>query len=449
MAKKAAPAQNKRLHEACESVLSALLMEPAAHALIDLSPQDFIERTHREVYATIDSLIRTSVPVDGITVLDSLVKRKVVVPVELGYENWNNYIADLVGRLMSAVNIAAYAKIVREEGVVRRAKGVAAEFMEGAISSEDVDRVISDLMHITMTTTSKARRLSKDIPAFLDSLDQLQNGGRVGLTTGFSQLDHFLGGWIKSDLYLLAARSSVGKTAAMVNFSRSIMDRPHGIISTEQPARQLLQRYVALIGEVNASGVRLGRLEPQGWAKVDDAISAVAKAPIFIDDTAGISIDQLAKTARRWKHQEGIEMLFVDYAQRVRGSRHGRSDNRTAEVGEVARGLKDIGRELDIPVLALSQFNREADKRASGKPQLSDLRESGELEQEADAVIAVYRPSLLDDTVVDKRHTELIILKNRHGPLGYTDVEFYHEFMKFAEKPDYPRPQDFGLDGSK
>jgi replicative DNA helicase len=290
-------------------------------------------------------------------------------------------------------------------------------------------------MKISASKVRRARRLAEDIPAFVDSLDQLQSGARLGLTTGIPRLDHFLGGWMRSDLYLIAARSSVGKTSAMLNFSKAIFDVPHGIISAEQPARQLLQRLCALIGEVNAQRIRLGQLDENEWRSVSSALAAVSKAPIFIEDSSNIRIDEVARIARVWKQREGIKALFVDYAQRIRARR---GDSRVAEVGEVARGLKDIGRELDIPVIALAQLNRNADKRESGKPILSDLRESAELETEADGVIAIYRPSAYDDTIEDKRKTELIILKNRHGPLGYTEVEFYHEFMRFAPYADSP-----------
>jgi replicative DNA helicase len=208
---------------------------------------------------------------------------------------------------------------------------------------------------------------------------------------------------------------------------------PHGIISVEQPAKQLLQRYSAGIASVNGQSLRLGTLSDDDWRAIADvAIPAISEATIYISDSTRVTVDDIARIARRWKFHHGIRALFIDYIQRIRPARP--SDNRANDISDICRELKSLATELDIPVIALAQFNRGMEQRGDHYPTLADLKGSGALEEEADCVIAVYRPSLYDDKHPDKRLTQLILLKNRHGPLGFTKVDFVHEFMRFEPR---------------
>ena len=287
-------------------------------------------------------------------------------------------------------------------------------------------------MDLTRSTAKHEHTIVEAMGEALNDIDEaLQSGGLVGVNTGLPDLNDCLGGFYKSDLIVIGARPSVGKTC----FALNIADRcgvPCGLISGEQASNQIGLRMMAISGRVSAHNMRRAKLDESEWAKLTNVLSKTKTKRMWIYDKPGPDINDVARQARKWKHSNDISILFVDYLQKIRGPKGGKKDNgRIDEVAEVARSLKDIARELNIPVVALAQVNRDVEKRQDKRPTMSDLANSGEIEREADQIITLYRDEVYEPDSKYAGICEASVVKNRHGPTGVIKLAWSKEFMRF------------------
>lgn len=420
--------------QAEQYVLGALLVEPRALARVTLDESDFYRRDHALVFRAICDLDAAGRPHDAVTVGEWFDSHDLSREVGRGA-----YLIELANNA-TAGNVVAYAEIVREKSALRRAIEVGTELInaafhpEGRRAAEILDEAIRELMALSKSedrcefTLQQAARL-----AWEDAQAAHEAGGKLrGVTTGFARMDSRLGGLHKGDLVILGARPSMGKTALMVNMALSAARAGHsvGMVSGEQSALQIGQRSVSAESRVSAERMRNGQFEEEDWPLLTRAMRDLVDRKVRLIDRSAPTLDEVARTARRWKQEHGIEVLFVDYLQRIRVPR---SESRIEEVAEVSRGLKTLARDLDIPVVALAQVKAEVDKRAGDKrPNLGDIANSDEATREADQIGFLYRDEVYDHNSPDRGIAELNIEKNRHGPTGQFRLRFFAETMLFA-----------------
>jgi replicative DNA helicase len=422
--------------DAEQSVLGGLMMVPDRIDAVSakLAEDDFYRRDHRMIYRSMIELARRGTPCDAITLGEWFVRNgiEMIEPA---------YLLDLVNNTPSAANIEAYAAIVREKSVRRRVIDVATQMVENAFGAEQdatalVDGGIAQLMGMQHVEKSTEYTLRQALTIAYDAADAAKaRGGKIpGIPTGLTELDDVLGGLHKSDLIIIGARPSMGKTALLLNMALGDSGDA-GLISTEQPVVQIGSRILAIQGNVNASRLRNGSHDDEDLARLFNATAALLDPEnpreLMICDQAGMTIGELQRIARRWKQKHGIQRLLVDYLQRVKGNDPRAS--RIDQVGEVAIGLKDIARELDIPVVALAQVNREVEKRADKRPNMGDLANSSEIEKEADQVLMLYRDEIYNKDTPDKGIAEISVEKNRHGPTGFVRAAWQAETMRFRD----------------
>lgn len=419
-----------------QSVLGGLMLDPNALGKIDLAESDFYRRDHQLIYRAILELEAEGKPYDAVTLGDWFESQGQAEQVAGGA-----YLVDLVTNTPSAATIRAYADMVRERAVLRRMIEAGVELVntafdpDGRPATQILDEGIRALMALSKTearheyTLQQATRI-----AWEDAQDAWENRGKLrGITTGYHRPDKRLGGWHKGDLVLIGARPSLGKTALMVNFALNAAEAGHevGMISGEQSVLQVGQRSIAVESEVAAERMRNGCFEDEDWPRLTRAMGILLKRKVHIYDRSAPSLDDIARVARRWKHEHGIAVLFVDYLQRVRFPR---ADSRIDEVSEVARGLKTLARDLDIPVVALAQVKAAVDTRHGDKrPGLGDIANSDEATREADLIGFLYRDEVYDPNTPDRGIAELNFEKNRHGPTGRFMFRFDGETMRFLD----------------
>jgi replicative DNA helicase len=434
-----------------EAVLGALMIDKdALPAVLDiLRSESFYSEAHQSIYKAVLELFRNSKPIDLLTVTEELKRLGLLEGIGGAY-----YLVEMTNRVASAANIEYHARIIAQKHIqrelIRVSTGIIREAYEDTTDVFDLmDKAEQSLFAITETNLSRTFEnmgsLSSQLLKQIELLSQRKDG-LTGVPTGFTELDRLTSGWQSSDLVIIAARPSMGKTAFTLSLARNAaMEFNKGVamFSLEMSNLQLVQRLVSMEAEIPSSKLRNGQLEPHEWQQLHTAIEKMSKAPIYIDDTPGINIFELRAKCRRLKAQHDIQLIIIDYLQLMSGGSENRSGNREQEISMISRALKGLAKELNVPVIALSQLSRAVETRGgSKKPQLSDLRESGAIEQDADIVGFIYRPEyyqILEDENGNstKGMADILISKHRNGALGEVRLRFVGEFSKFVDPDDY------------
>ncbi|WP_416196596.1 replicative DNA helicase [Selenomonas sp.] len=426
--------------EAEQSVLGAMLIKKEAitQAQELLRPDDFYREAHRIVFETMLELAGDNEAVDLVTLTEALRKKEMLEKV-----GGISFITALANYVPTAANIVYHAQIVKEKSELRHLIDAATEIASAAYeATDDVKDIMDDaekkILAVAANQTGGAfepiRNIVIDTVGRVETLYENQ-GGLTGISTGFRDLDRDTSGLQKSDLILVAARPSMGKTAFTLNIATYAALHGHTVafFSLEMSKEQLVQRMLCSEGGIDSQRLRTGQLEDADWDRLINTADRVSKASIYIDDTAGINVMDLRSKARRLKAEHGLDLIVIDYLQLMQGRARSSSDNRQQEISEISRSLKALARELDVPVVALSQLSRSVESRTVKKPMLSDLRESGSLEQDADIVMFLYREDYYDQETERKNITEVIIAKHRNGPIGTIELFFQKEFTKFRD----------------
>lgn len=429
--------------EAEESVIGAMLLDKEAvnTALEILKPEDFYKEVNQEIFKAIISLYNRNEPVDLVTLSEELRKRQTLESV-----GGISYLADLSISVVSAANTKYYCEIVKEKSILRRLIKSSDEIMSLAYQdNKEVNLILEkaekDIFDITQGVHNKGFYPINEV--LLRSFSQIEEraakkGELTGLTTGFTDVDLKLSGLQKSDLILLAARPSMGKTALGINIATNAAIKGGAnvaIFSLEMSKEQLAQRIISSTAHVDLQKIISGNLSEDEWIQVVNSMAPLSKMNIFIDDTAGISLMEMKAKCRRMKIEKGIDLIVIDYLQLVETD--SKAENRQQEISAISRGLKAIAKEMECPVLALSQLSRAPELRSDHRPILSDLRESGAIEQDADVVLFLYRDDYYNEDSEKKNIGEIIIAKHRNGPTGKVELAFKKEYTKFLNLERY------------
>lgn len=432
--------------EAEQSVLGAMIIDKEAinSALEIIRPEDFYKEANREIFEAMVVLFNKNEPVDLITLSEELKRRGTLDNI-----GGVTYLANLSSSIATTANIEYYCKIVQQKSILRRLIKSSDEVMSKAYEdTEEVNAIIelAEKNIFDITQGSHREGFSPISEVLLNSFAQIEeraaNKGRLtGLETGFIDLDNKLSGLQKADLILLAARPSMGKTALGINIATNAAlksDVKVAIFSLEMSKEQLVQRIISATSHVDLQNIISGNLVDDEWLKVVDSMGPLSQMNIFIDDTAGISLMEMKAKCRRLKIEKGLDLVLVDYLQLMQ--LEGRQESRQQEISAISRGLKALAKEMDCPVMALSQLSRAPELRSDHRPILSDLRESGAIEQDADVVLFLYRDEYYDKETELKNIGELIIAKHRNGPTGSLELVWKGEYTKFLNKENYAIP---------
>ena len=426
--------------EAEQAVLGAMLIKKEAIIEVQeiLRPEDFYRETHRIIYEAMVRLQNNDEAVDLVTLTEEL--RKTDMLDKVGGLGFITQLANIVG---TAANVSYHAKIVKEKAELRNLINVATEIAGKAYEdSDEVENLMDEAEKKILAVASRQgggafEPMKNIVMRTFERINVLyeSKGGLTGISSGFKDLDKLTAGLQKSDLILVAARPSMGKTAFTLNIASYV--GLHGgsvaFFSLEMSKEQLMQRMLCSEGGIDASRLRTGQLDEVEWNKLVGVADKMSRAPIYIDDTAGITVMELRSKARRLKAEHGLDLIIIDYLQLMQGRASKNSDNRQQEISEISRSLKALARELDVPVIALSQLSRSVESRQIKKPMLSDLRESGSLEQDADIVMFLYREDYYDKDTENKNITEIIVAKHRNGPVDSVQLFFQKEYTKFRD----------------
>ncbi len=444
--------------EAEMSVLGAMLIEQDAvsKAIELLDESCFYKEAHRKIYRACVDLYDRNEAVDLVTVSAELKKRK-----QLDEVGGSFYLTELAESVPSAANVDYHAKIVLEKSLLRKLITTATNIISESYSAEGDVFSIIDRAEQTIFNLSERRLRRGFVPIenilheTFEEIEKAHNRkeGVTGIPSGFDELDALTAGFHNSELIIVAGRPSMGKTAFSLNIARNVAvdyNIPVGIFSLEMANYQLAMRMLCSEARVNSHLLRTGRLPESEFPKLSIAVGNLAEAPIYIDDSPALAILELRAKARRLKAEKNIGLLIVDYMQLIQGPKN--VENRQQEISMISRSLKALAKELDVPVIALSQLSRAVETRGGDKrPMLSDLRESGAIEQDADLVLFIYRAerysqSLDDDTISQKGKAEIIIGKQRNGPTGTVTLAFINDYARFENLEPYYRDVDFGPD---
>lgn len=423
--------------EAEQAVLGAVFLEKEAliRASEIIKAEDFYRISHQRIFQVMLDLAEADQPVDLITVTSELQDRGWLE--EIGGVS---YLSDLANSVPTAANVDYYAKIVEEKAILRRLIKVATEIASsGYAAEEDVEEVLSRAERSILDVAS-GRNTDGFIPIkdvlveTYERLEMLHNSSSdiTGIPSGFRDLDRLTSGFQPSDLIIVAARPSVGKTAFALNVAQNVAARAGvtvAIFSLEMSALQLVQRMLCAEGNIDANRMRTGTFQEEDWEKLAMAMATLSKANIFIDDSPAITVGQIRAKCRRLKAEHGLGLIIIDYLQLIQGTG---KENRQQEISAISRTLKSIARELDCTVMALSQLSRAVEQRQDKRPMLSDLRESGSIEQDADLVAFLYRDDYYNQDSENKNVVEIIIAKQRNGPVGKVELAFLKEYNKFV-----------------
>jgi len=434
--------------EAEQSVLGSMLLSKEAIyvALERLKRDDFYLEAHRAIFDVIAELHENREPVDLITVTETLRSRKMLESV-----GGVTYLTTLTEVVPTPANIAQYCKIVEEKALLRRLLEATSQILSMAYEPrEDVEELLDEAERKIFAVVQKRRVDSfhhiKDVLlSTFERIEQLYNskGGITGVPTGFPDLDAMTSGLQPSDLILVAARPSMGKTAFALNIAQNAAIKhkiPVAIFSLEMSKEQLVQRMLCAESNVDSHKLRTGRLDEDDWPKLARAMGPLSEAPIFIDDTPAITCLEIRAKARRLKAEKGLGLIVIDYLQLIAG--RGQTENRQQEISEISRSLKALARELNVPVLALSQLSRAPDVRSDHRPVLSDLRESGSQEQDSDLVAFLYREDYYNPNTDRKNIAEVIIAKQRNGPTGKVELLWLSQYTKFVSIEKYRQSEE-------
>jgi len=426
--------------EAEQAVLGGLMLDNEAWDKVAdiISEKDLYRQDHRMIFHGISELCSNSQPIDVVTVSEWLENRK-----ELDSAGGLSYLGSLAKNTPSAANIQAYAKIVRERSILRQLIHVGNEIGDSAFNPEGRDTAqlldkAEQLVFEIAEQGSRGQRGFQPIKDLLvnvvDRIDTLSNLKTpiTGIPTGYNDFDQMTSGLQNSDVVVIAGRPSMGKTALAMDVAEEAAIKsqvPVAIFSMEMPAEQLVMRMLSSLGRVDQHKVRTGRLDDDDWPRLTSAMNILSEAPLYIDDTPALSPTELRARARRLKREHGLGMIVIDYLQLMQVPVT--KENRATEISEISRSLKALAKELNVPVLALSQLNRSLEQRPNKRPVMSDLRESGAIEQDADVIVFIYRDEVYNEDSPDKGIAEVIIGKQRNGPIGTVRLTFLGQYTRF------------------
>jgi replicative DNA helicase len=436
--------------DAERSVLGSILIENQAinRAQEILRESDFYRDTHRKIFKVMEILSERSTAIDEITLKEELSRLG-----DLESVGGPAYLASLADGVPSPSHIEYYARIVKEKAVLRGLISSASRILTDCYRAEEevgeiLDRAESSIFRIAQDSLSGGFLPIRVIAdASLKVIEELTEKRSLltGLATGYEKLDEYTAGLQKADLIVVAARPAMGKTTICLNIAQNaaVQDKKKvGIFSLEMSKEQLFLRMLCSLGRIDAHLLRTGRLSKDDWKKLTDAFARLSSSSLFIDDSAGISVLEMRAKARRLKSEHALDLLIVDYLQLIRG--RASAENRTQEISDISRSLKELAKELQVPVIAISQLSRAPETRGGDRrPQLSDLRESGAIEQDADVVLFIYREEVYKPTDENRGRAELIIAKQRNGPIGMVPLAFLKHYTKFETRVDEPewRPE--------
>lgn len=429
--------------EAEQSIIGGLMLDNQAWDKISskLCEADFYRTEHKVLYKALSELAKKDQPFDVVTVLETLKTHH-----DLDDAGGEAYLFELANNTPSVANVGAYADIVREKSVQRQLISVATDIADSAYNPSG--RQVSELLDVAETKVfaigeqtagdGGPENIKSILVRAVEKIDTLYHSGDAitGLPTGLSDLDEMTSGLQPSDLVIVAGRPSMGKTTLVMNMAEHAAietNKPVLVFSMEMPADSLAMRMMSSLGRIDQHKIRTGKLDDDDWPRVTSAVHMLSEAPLFIDDTPALSPAELRARARRLAKEHGsLGLIVVDYLQlmQVPGSS---SENRTAEISEISRSLKALAKELQVPMVALSQLNRSLEQRADKRPVMSDLRESGAIEQDADLICFIYRDEVYNEESPDKGIAEVIIAKQRNGPIGKVRVAFIGKYTRFED----------------
>ncbi|MET0282392.1 MAG: replicative DNA helicase [Steroidobacteraceae bacterium] len=428
--------------EAEQAVIGGLLLDTQAWDQVgdSITASDFYRPDHRMMFEAISDLVAESKPLDVITVSERLESRGKLADV-----GGLAYLSTLVRDTPTAANARAYAQIVREKALLRALISAghaisSSVFNDEGMSARDLvslaEQKVFEIAERGSRASEGAQWVRRLLPALIEQIDDWHNNPDKlrGVATGFVDFDRKTGGLRGGDLVIVAGRPSMGKTTLAINMAENVALDPNVkgsvlIFSMEMPAEQLMTRMLSSVGGVPLHDIRSGRVTDQDWVRISSATSQLQEARIFIDETPGLTPTELRARARRVKREHGLDMVVVDYLQLMQVA--GNKENRATEISEISRGLKALAKELSVPVIALSQLNRSVEQRESKKPVMSDLRESGAIEQDADMILFIYREEVYDKNTPRKGEADIDLAKHRNGETGYFTLTFQGQYTRF------------------
>ena len=429
--------------EAEQSIIGGLLLENQVWDKVGtkLCEADFYRTEHRILFRAISNLASKSQPFDVVTLLDTLKSNN-----ELDDAGGEAYLFELANNTPSVANVSAYADIVREKSVQRQLISVASAIADSAYNpgarevTELLDFAERKVFAIAEQTAGEGgpEVIKSILVRAVEKIDALYHSGDsiTGLATGLADLDELTSGLQPSDLIIVAGRPSMGKTTLVMNIAEHVAiqgSKPVLVFSMEMPADSLAMRMMSSLGRIDQHRIRTGKLEDDDWPRVTSAVHMLSEAPLFIDDSPALSPGEMRARARRLMKEHGqLGLIVVDYLQLMKAPGF-KADNRTAEISEISRSLKSLAKELSVPVIALSQLNRSLEQRQDKRPVMSDLRESGAIEQDADLICFIYRDEVYNEDSPDKGCAEIIIAKQRNGPIGRVRVAFLGKYTRFED----------------
>lgn len=430
--------------EAEQSILGGLMLDNSKWDVVGdrVIEDDFYRQKHQLIFKSISKLASAGLALDVVTVAEELERQG-----ELENAGSMSYLGELVEKTPSAANVRAYAEIVHERAVLRRLISVSGDISDSAFNPkgrttsdllDEAERKVFQIAESRSGQEGGPQSVNPVLTKTLERIDLLFNATDTitGVTTGFTDLDEMTSGLQPSDLVIVAARPSMGKTAFAMNLVESVLikaEKPVLVFSMEMPADSILMRMISSLGMINQTRVRSGKLEEDDWPRLTSAVSMLKDRPLYIDDTAGLSPTEVRSRARRVAREikEDFGMIMIDYLQLMQIP--GSTEGRTAEISEISRSLKALAKELNCPVVALSQLNRSLEQRTDKRPMNSDLRESGAIEQDADVIMFIYRDEYYNEESADKGLAEIIIGKQRNGPIGKIKLSFQGQYTKFND----------------
>ncbi len=427
--------------DAEEAVIGAILVNPMSLGRIVefLKPESFYKPAHKIIYEAVLELFRKNEPIDIVTVSEHLRNKE-----ELEAAGGRAYINDLALNVVTTANIEFYAKIIQEKEIKRALINAGSEIVTMAYENEETDNVLDNAQKLIFNIA--AQKDTSDLVPIQDlvvaSYEQIEDrfnnkDDLIGVTTGFYDLNALTSGLQKSDLIILAARPSMGKTAFALNLAQNVAlqgKKAVAIFSLEMPKQQLVKRMLCAEAEVDTQRITSGNMQPKDWEKLVDAMTRLSDARIYIDDASGVTATDIkAKCRRLMLEEKELGLIVIDYLQLMEGG--GNPNDRNQQISAISRSLKGLARELDVPIIALSQLSRGVESRPDKRPMLSDLRDSGAIEQDADIVMFIYRDEYYNrDDVENKGKAEVIIAKHRNGPVGTVELLFQSSITKFKNK---------------
>ncbi|MDF3076276.1 MAG: replicative helicase [Sphingobacteriaceae bacterium] len=442
-----------------EAVLGALMLEKdALSAVIDiLKPEIFYKESHQKIFEAITVLFQKSSPVDILTVTAQMRQLGTLEMIGGAY-----YITELTNRVASAANIEYHSRIISQKFIQRELIRISTEIIQNAYEDTSdifdlLDHAEKNLFEIAQNNLRRdSRKMDDIVRESLETLEKLKDktDGLTGVPSGFTALDRMTSGWQPSDLVIIAARPAMGKTAFVLSCARNAavqFKKPVVVFSLEMSSVQLVNRLISGETEIEQEKIRKGNLAEWEWAQMHSKIGGLTEAPLFIDDTPALNIFEFRAKCRRLKAQYDIQMIIIDYLQLMHGKGDSKGGNREQEIGSISRALKSVAKELNVPVIALSQLSRAVENRPGGskRPMLSDLRESGSIEQDADMVLFLYRPEYYGLTEDEQGRStvgvgEVIIAKHRNGETGTVPLKFVGKYVKFQDlDEDFTNPSSF------